>query len=224
MLYAYSFIRGYQSLEIYSVFRFIWNYDKLRCFRNANVSTTWHKYGNKARLSHTPSSFEVPTDSVWAWNKAGEKRQITSFKVPLRDWWLGRCSKKINKKKPLRSYQSFFTATTHSPAQLPSCPRTPLLPVSPTLTSFSLSLSCFSFNHHLLTPTSFALVQAWWANNAHFSRGGGIRHMDSHYRRWRSHRRVWQKTSDTGLSTSIPLPIKPSSVFKPESKWTRTTR
>lgn len=94
MLHAYSFIRGYQSLEIYSVFRCIWNYDKLRCFRNANASTTWHKYGDKARLSHMSSSLEVPTDSVCAWNKAGEKRQITSFKVPLRDWWLGRYSKK----------------------------------------------------------------------------------------------------------------------------------
>lgn len=143
------------------------------CCKNANVSTTWRKYGDKARLSHRSSSPEVPRDSMHDWNKAGEKRQITSFKVPLRDWWLGRYSYRKEKKEKKKGNWG-ATKASSLPQHVPNCgslsspffvpqpsPHFPSpYPAIPLITTFWL-------------PLPSLLRRPGWANIAHFSREEG---------------------------------------------------
>lgn len=87
------------------------------------------------------------------WNKGKEKRQISSFKLYLRDDWYGKYSKKKKLKKG---------ATKQSLRRL--------LSVSAAQISFPCSPSCGSFNHYLQTPTIPTLWKAWWATITQFSR------------------------------------------------------
>lgn len=104
---------------------------------------------------------EVRASSVCAFNKAAERRQIISFKVPLRivtlhdtvgGWG-------VRGGGVHRSYKSLFAATTHSPLAVLFSHLILLLPFQQPSPHFSSQFLC-SFNHHLLTCTSCALAQA----------------------------------------------------------------
>lgn len=75
-----------------------------------------------------PNSLKVLSNN-WRWNKGKEKRQISSFKLHLRDDWYGQYSKKEKKKKrschkaiPTPVSSQFHQHKSHFPAHHPAVP------------------------------------------------------------------------------------------------------
>lgn len=116
---------------------------------------------------------EVRGSSVCTLNKAAERRQIISFKVPLRIVTL-HDTVKGKKKEGHRSYKSLFAATTHSLLQFP-------LVTSFFFFLFSNPLLIFlpGSSVPLITTLWLALPVLWhrprWASVAHFSQRRGVK-------------------------------------------------
>lgn len=160
--YNCGFIIAHQSLRNIQLFCkvYIWwacMYQK--CEHLHNTAQKW-----RYKLSCESSSPEVPTDGVWGWYKAGEKRQITSFKVPLRECWFGPYSKtkktEASEELPKPQYTPNNNSSFHSPHFFSSFSTNPHPSFSPH--------PAFPLITTIWLPLPFNLASARWANAAPF--------------------------------------------------------